>query len=203
MTIQNVIFDFGNVLFRWDPKIVYRTIFDTEKEVEWFLDNICTPYAWNLQADAGRPLDVITQELVDEYPHYEQEIRAFYDRWEEMLVGEVVGSFDILKDLHAKNIPLYGLTNWSAELFPVAQCRFPDALSVFNDVVVSGAEKVAKPDPKIYEILLERNNLDPKTCLFIDDRLDNIETGEALGIKGHHFKGVETLRENLVHLGLL
>ena len=197
MTIKNVIFDFGNVLFRWDPKVLYRKIFDDEQEIDYFLENICTPHIWNLQADAGCSLAVITKELVAEYPHYKMQIEAFYDRWEEMLTGEVDGSVDILRELHDKNIPLYGLTNWSAELFPVAQRRF-DCLGLFNDIVVSGSEKTAKPEADIYHILLKRNNLDPKTCLFIDDRQDNIDTGESLHIKGHLFTDAPSLRADLV-----
>lgn len=202
MTIQNIIFDFGGVLFDWDPRNLYREIFDDEQEMEYFLENICTTHVWNLQADAGRLTGDITRELIEEHPKYASQIEIFYERWEEMFSGHIHGTVDIMEALYQKNIPLYGLTNWPAEKRYYLHKSLP-RLKQFKDIVVSGLEKVTKPAPAIYKILLDRNELDPKTCLFIDDRLENIEAAQEFGIHGHHFTSPEKLKADLQTRALL
>ena len=190
--IKNIIFDLGGVLIGWDPKEVFRTIFETEEEVDWFLNNICT-MDWNEQQDAGRPLQEATDFLVNKFPDHKDHIEAYYGRWEEMLTGAIQGTVDILENIIAdKRFKVLALTNWSAETFPIAQARY-DFLSWFDGIVVSGAEKCRKPADKFYKILLNRYNIKAEECLFIDDNKRNILAAEKLGFKTILFKSSEQM----------
>ena len=201
-TIETIIWDLGNVLIKWDPKQLYRTIFDTEEEVNWFLENICT-HDWNEQQDAGRTWAEGTQLLIDQYPEHEEAILAYWKRWPETLVGRISGSEQILRTLKSQNTHrLYALTNWSAETFPVAQKRY-DFLQLFEGILVSGEEKLKKPDPKIYQLLLDRYSIDPATALFIDDSEKNILGAQALGIHTIHFKYPQQLKRELEGYGVM
>ena len=158
--ITTIIFDLGGVLIDWNPRYVYRHIFDTEEKIDWFFENICTN-EWNENQDAGRSLQEATEELVAKYPEYEKEVRAYYDRWEEMLGGPINETVEILRSLKdAEKYNMYALTNWSAETFPVALERY-DFLQWFDGIVMSGEEKTRKPFADIYQILLTRFNVDP------------------------------------------
>jgi len=194
--IKNIIFDLGGVLIDWNPKYVYRTIFKTEEEVNWFLENI-TVMDWNVQQDAGRDLDQGTALLVEKFPKWENEIKAYYGRWTEMLGGPIDGSVRILKELlDKKNHRILALTNWSHQTYPIAQKRY-DFLSWFEGVVVSGEEKCIKPDPKIYNIILERYTLNANECLFIDDNQNNVDAAIACGMESVLFESPEKLRREL------
>ncbi len=194
--IDTIIFDLGGVLIDWDPRHVYKKIFSSEEEMEYFFSHICT-HEWNITQDAGRPLQEGTELLVKQHPEYEAEIRAFYGRWEEMLGGPVEESVSILKRLKEINSrPLYALTNWSAETFPVALKRY-DFLHWFDGIVVSGEEKTRKPFPEIYQILISRYDITPENALFIDDNLDNVEAAKSHGIHGIHFTTADALRKDL------
>ena len=192
-TIDTIIFDLGGVLIDWNPKYVYRNVFDGDEEkVDWFLNNICTS-EWNVAHDAGRSLKEGTDLLVNQYPEYEPWIRMYYNRWPDMLGGPISESVDILQQLkQSKAYNLYALTNWSAETFPVALERF-DFLGYFKGIVVSGAEKTRKPFQKIYEITLARYNITPEKAVFIDDNLDNVQAAKELGINGVHYKNATQL----------
>ncbi len=196
-TIDTFIFDLGGVLIDWNPKYVYRDVFDGDEEkVDWFLNNICTS-EWNVAHDAGRPLKEGTELLVRQFPEYESLIRMYYDRWPDMLGGPISDSVAILQQLKQTNAyNLYALTNWSAETFPVALDRF-DFLAHFEGIVVSGAEKTRKPFQKIYEITLTRYNITPEKAVFIDDNFDNVQVAKKLGINGVHFKSAAQLRNDL------
>jgi len=196
-TIDTIIFDLGGVLVDWNPKYVYRDVFDGDEEkVDWFLNNICTS-EWNVAHDEGRPLKEGTELLVNQFPEYESLIRLYYDRWPDMLGGPIPDSVDILQQLKQTNAyNLYALTNWSAETFPVALDRF-DFLTQFEGIVVSGAEKTRKPFQKIYDITLDRYNISPEKAIFIDDNFDNVKAAEELGINGIHFKSAAQLRNDL------
>lgn len=197
--IETIIFDLGGVLIDWDPRYVYRTIFDTEEEITSFLENICR-YEWNVLQDAGRPLAEATEILVAEHPEWEKEIRAYYGRWPEMLGGVVEETVEILEALKASGrYRLLALTNWSGETFPIAHARY-DFFRHFEGVVVSGVEKVIKPDPQIYRILLDRYGVNPDTSVFIDDSLKNVKGAENVGIHGIHFQSPMQLREDLADL---
>jgi len=195
-TIDTIIFDLGGVLIDWNPRYVYRTIFDTEEKIDWFFENICTN-EWNENQDAGHPLDKATEELVAKHSEWEKEIRAYYDRWVEMLGGSIQETVELLKVLKEKDhLRLFALTNWSHETFPVALERF-DFLDWFDGIVVSGEEKTRKPFPEFYQTLLQRHNINPSKAIFIDDNLRNVQGAEAVGINGIHFLNPQQLKEEL------
>ena len=195
-TIEAIVFDLGGVLIDWNPRYVYRTIFDSEEKIDWFFDNICTN-DWNEKQDAGYSLSAATEELVARHPEWEAEIRAYYDRWIEMLGGPMHETVNILRDLkQQEHLSLYALTNWSHETFPVALERF-EFLQWFDGIVVSGEEKTRKPFPEFYQKLLERYNIDPATAIFIDDNLRNVKAAEDAGIHGIHFLNAKQLSEDL------
>ena len=198
MKINTIIFDLGGVLIDWDPKRLYRKIFKTEEEVESFLENIAK-YEWNVEQDAGRSLTDGTEWLVEKHPEWEKEIRAYYGRWEEMLGGAVMGTVEILESLKYGGYRILALTNWSGETFPIALNRY-EFFKHMEGIVVSGDEKVAKPNPKIYQILLDRYQVNPSEAVFIDDSLKNVKGAQDLGIHGIHFKSPMQLREDLADI---
>jgi 2-haloacid dehalogenase len=194
--ITTIIFDLGGVLIDWNPRYVYRQIFDSEEKIDWFFENICT-HEWNEHQDAGRSLQEATEELVAKFPEHENEIRAYYGRWEEMLGGPIHETVEILQSLKATNkYKIYALTNWSAETFPVALQRY-EFLNWFDGIVMSGEEKTRKPFVEIYKRLLDRFKVDPSEVIFIDDSLRNVMGAEAAGIEGIHFHSPQQLKEEL------
>jgi 2-haloacid dehalogenase len=199
--VDTVVFDVGNVLIRWDPRFLYRQLFAEEAAMERFLAEICTE-AWNLEQDRGRDWPEATAELVARHPDQADLIRAYSDRWHDMVPGEVEGTVALLEALRDRGVPLYAITNFSRAKFAEAQARFP-VLRGFRDVVVSAHERLLKPDPAIYRVLLDRNGLEAGRCLFIDDSEKNVRGAEAVGMRAHHFRDAEGLRAELVALGLL
>lgn len=201
MAINTIIFDLGGVLIDWNPEYVFREVIPDEEKRRFFFENICT-HDWNVEQDAGRPLSEATELLVNEYPEWESEIRAYYDRWEEMLGGPIHETVDLLRELRERaEHRLLALTNWSGETFPVALSKY-DFLHWFEGIVVSGDEKTRKPFADIYEILLDRYEVTPEEAVFIDDSLKNVEGAEAVGINGIHFQSVVHLRETLQEWGV-
>jgi 2-haloacid dehalogenase len=200
--INTIIFDLGAVLIDWNPHYVYRTIFDDEQEMKNFLATVCTP-DWNEEQDAGRSLHEGTELLISQFPEHEANIRAFYGRWVEMLGEPFHDTVEVFKQLkESKKYKIYALTNWSAETFPFAVARF-DFLNWFDGVVVSGTEKMRKPAPEFYQVLLDRYNVKPEDALFIDDNYRNVLAAEKEGIKSIHFKSAEELATELKELGIL
>lgn len=198
--ISTIVFDLGGVLIDWNQKHLYRKIFKTDEEIDWFIANICTP-AWNHLLDAGKPFEEGVKELVAQHPKYESEINAYWKRWTEMLGGPMEPTVEILDDLATRDLRLLALTNWSAETFPhVSHYPF---FNHFEGVLVSGEEKLAKPDPAIFHLLAERYDLNPEECLFIDDNGDNIQTAKAIGFQTVHFKNAEDLSVRLHEFGIL
>ncbi len=200
MVVDTVVWDVGNVLIRWDPRFLYRRLFATEAEMERFLAEICTD-AWNVEQDRGRPWAEAIAERVALFPGHEAMIRAYSEGWHDMVPGAIEGTPAILDSLHAAGVPLYAITNFSAEKFVEAQARFA-FLRGFRDVVVSAHERLLKPDPAIYRVLLERNGLEAARCLFIDDSEKNVRGAEAVGMRAHHFRDAPTLAAELARLGL-
>lgn len=198
---MNIVFDIGNVLLHWDPRALYRTIFATEAEVEWFLGNVCT-HEWNLEQDRGRSFEDAIAEAKARHPDHGEAIEAYHLRWHETLIHAIQGTVDILDELNAQGTPLYAITNWHQDKFRETKLRYP-FLEVFRDIVVSGDEKLIKPDPAIYRLLLDRNELEASRCLFIDDSPKNVAGAEAVGMKAHHFTSPENLRRHLQNLGVL
>ena len=195
-SIDTIIFDLGGVLIDWNPRYVYRKIFKTEEDVEWFLENVTTS-EWNENQDAGYPLHKATEELVAKHPEWEPEIKAYYGRWLEMLGDQNHDTVEILQQLRQTGkYKLYALTNWSAETFPHALERF-EFFKLFEGVVVSGEEKMRKPSAEFYKIIIDRYHLDPSTTIFIDDSLRNVKGAEAVGIKGLLFQSPGKLKMDL------
>jgi 2-haloacid dehalogenase len=199
--VDTVIFDLGNVLIGWDPRRLYRQLFDDEREMEWFLREVCSS-AWNEQQDAGRPWAEATAQLSAKFPDYAPLIHAYRHRWEETLLGAMEDSVALLAALKERGVRLLALTNWSQETFPIARKLFP-FLQWFEGIVVSGEEKLIKPDPRIYRRLLERYAVAPSTALYIDDSARNVEAAEALGMQGWWFRDADGLRQRLIELKLL
>lgn len=184
--IRAVVFDLGGVLVDWDPRYLYRRLFDSEEEMEYFLTHVCSP-EWNIRQDAGRPLEEATRMLVDRHPEYEEAIRAFYGRWSEMLAGDIPGTVRLLEDLASRGTHrLLALTNWSHETFHFAEERF-GWLAHFEGVIVSGREKRIKPEPELFELLISRYRLRPEQSLFIDDNAANVTAAQHLGFQAVRF----------------
>ena len=195
--IKNVIFDLGGVLIDWNPEYVYLEVFNGDREkMKWFFDEICT-MDWNENQDAGYPLEKATEERVKLFPEYEEWIRIYYGRWEEMLGNQIDGTVTILKQLiDNPNYKVVALTNWSAETFPIALERF-DFLHWFEGIVVSGTEKMRKPFNEIYELTLNRFNIEASKSLFIDDNARNIEAAKKMGINTIRFNNPTQLKSEL------
>jgi 2-haloacid dehalogenase len=202
MKIDAIIFDLGGVLIDWNPSYVFDKMFEDEEQKKHFFENICTS-DWNEKQDAGRSLKEATEELVTKHPEWKAYIEAYYGRWEEMLGGPIHGTVEILKQLkEQEKYKLYALTNWSAELFPIALERY-DFLHWFDGRVVSGEEKMRKPFPEFYQLLLDRFGLNVEEILFIDDNTRNAKAAEAMGLKTIIFKSPFQLKEELAKLGIL
>jgi 2-haloacid dehalogenase len=198
-SINTIVFDLGGVLIDWNPRYLYRKIFDDEEKVSWFLNNICTS-EWNEKQDRGRPFGEATEMLLERYPDWETLIRAWYDRWHETISGPIPGTVDVLRRLKNQGSHrLLALTNWSAETFPWTLAHF-EFLHWFEGIVVSGTEQVCKPDPRIYNILLERYALTPEQSLFIDDNLANVTVARSVGLQVHHFQSAADLSQALTEM---
>ncbi|EAQ00307.1 Haloacid dehalogenase-like hydrolase [Janibacter sp. HTCC2649] len=203
LPVDAVVFDLGNVLIRWDPTPAVAAAVGAERAHAFLTNEAFDFTAWNAANDAGRSFEEAEREAVSAHPHLEQEIRGYRTHFGASLVEEIAGTVEILRELHAADIPVLALTNWAAETFPVALDRF-DFLDLFEDIIVSGEEGVAKPDPEIFEILEERmshlGGLDD--CIFIDDSLANVEAAQEAGLDAIHFTDPENLRQDLVVRGL-
>lgn len=195
-----VVFDIGNVLIEWDPRFLYRTIFADEAEMEWFLGHVCTS-AWNLEQDRGRAFGDAVAERIALFPEHEQAIRAFDERWLETISGPIAGSVDLLSRIRENGIPDYAITNFSHEKFAIAKSHFP-FLASFRGTIVSGEEKLLKPEPAIYRLLLDRFGLAAADCVFIDDSPANVDGARAVGMQAIHFVGPDSLVADLRRLGL-
>jgi 2-haloacid dehalogenase len=200
--IDAILLDLGGVLIDWNPRYLYRPHFGADLEaMEDFLTRVCAP-EWNLQMDAGKPFAEAVAERQREFPEHAALIALWQDGWAQMLRDAIPETVQILAELRARGHRLFALTNWSAETFPMAQGRFP-FLQWFEDIVVSGEVKLAKPDPRIYRLALERNRLRAETTLFVDDAMHNVQAARALGLPAIHFQSPQTLRAELAQHGLL
>lgn len=194
--INTIIFDLGGVLIDWNPDYLYKKIFNEEADIRHFYANICTS-DWNEEQDGGRSLQAATDTLVEQYPEHEENIRAYYGRWQEMLKGPIHETVDLLKKIKdGGKYKLYALTNWSGETFPIALERF-DFLHWFDGIVVSGIEKNRKPFPEFYRLLLDRYSVKPENALFIDDNLRNVEAARKMGIESIRFTSADELKADL------
>ncbi|HEY5213642.1 MAG TPA: HAD family phosphatase [Acidobacteriaceae bacterium] len=203
MAIRSVaVFDLGGVLIDWNPRYLYRKLFDgDEKAIEHFLATVCTP-SWNAQQDAGRTFADACASLRSVHPRQAGLIDAWFERYDEMLAGPVLGSVDVFRELRAHGIPLYALSNWSVETFPVALKRF-DFLQWFRGVLLSGQVGLLKPDPSFFQLFLETFAIDPAHAVYIDDLKPNVEAAAAFGMHGILFTDPAALRVELVSVGLI
>lgn len=197
-----VVFDLGGVLIDWNPRYLYRKLFNGDvAAMEMFLTEICSP-DWNERQDAGRSFAEAEDELVRLHPGKERLIRAWHARFDEMIAGPHAETAAVLEELKDRGTPLYALTNWSAETFAPQLGRFP-FLGHFRGILVSGEEGVVKPDPRIFRLLLERFGFRAEDAVFIDDNPANARAAADLGIHGIHFRSASELRRELGALGLL
>ncbi|OWV82501.1 HAD family hydrolase [Rhizobium sp. R634] len=197
----SVVFDIGGVLIDWNPRYLYRKLLPDEESVEAFLRDVCSN-EWNQQFDAGHIFSEGIAALAAKHPEKADLISAFWERWQEMLGGEVPGTADILRRLKRENVPVHAISNWSAETFPIATKLYP-FLHLFDVLVVSGREKMIKPGEEIFQHFLERSGLGAKDCIFIDDNAANVAAANELGFHTVHFSTAEDLERRLVALGLL
>lgn len=198
---STVVFDLGGVLVDWDPRYLYRRLLPDEAAVERFLAQVCTA-EWNAAQDAGRPWSEAVAEATARFPDHADLIAAYDERWPETLGGEIAGSVAVLRDVRERGVRLYALTNWSDEKFDLTFPQF-EWLSWFDGIVVSGRERVVKPDPRIFAILLDRYRLDPSSTVYIDDVEANVAQARRARMTGLLFTGPERLRADLLGLGLL
>lgn len=199
--IKNVIFDVGRVLFQWDLRHLFAKLIDDGDELDWFLANV-VPAQWHFEHDAGRSIADMVPERIALFPQYEHLIRAYSTRFNESIPGPVDGSLEIVQQLAAHNVPLFAITNFGDEFWDGFRPTQP-IFDHFNDIVVSGREKLAKPDLAIYNLALSRFDIVAEESLFIDDMPVNIEAAQKLGIKGHLFRDADYLRRELTALKLL
>jgi 2-haloacid dehalogenase len=186
--IKSVIFDFGNVLIDWNPAYLFLPYFNgDEDKCRFFTEHVCNR-EWFTRMDSGESMDVCVADLQKQFPEYAEPIAMFRDRWFEMCHGELPGMLDIILDLKAKGVGVYGLTNWPAETFEEARRRFKTIGNIDN-YVVSSYVRLAKPSPDIYKLLLSKYNLIPQECVFIDDRKDNVNAAISLGMSGIVYPG--------------
>jgi len=202
MTKRSIaVFDLGGVLVDWDPRYLYRKLFDGQAEaMEDFLATVCTQ-SWNEQQDAGRPFADASASLKLVHPDKAQLIDAWFQRYDEMLAGPILGMVEIIANLNSRGVPLYALSNWSAETFPAALKRF-EFLKWFRGVMLSAEVKLLKPDPRIFKLFLGTFAIDPALAVYIDDRGPNVEAAMAFGMHGILFTDAAALRTELIGLGL-
>lgn len=197
-----VIFDVGGVLFQWSPRFLYERLIEDDRALDAFLANVLTR-DWHFQHDCGRPFVETSAELIALFPEHADLIRVWQERFNETIPGPVPGTVEIVEELDAAGVPLFCITNFSGEFWPPFAATRPDVFDRFRDIIVSGDEKLIKPDPAIYTLALKRFGLAPGEAVFIDDVPVNAEAATEAGIQGIHFTGAESLRADLVRLGLL
>ena len=194
MTIENIIFDFGGVLVDWNPRYLFREYFRSENEMENFLSTVCTN-DWNLEQDRGRSLADGTRLLQAKFPEYHSLIALYYSKWELTLKSDIPDTVSLLYRLKEK-CNIFGLTNWSNETIPIAYRRFP-FFKEFDGIVVSGDEKIVKPDKRIYQLLLDRYKLNAENSVFIDDNVSNVKAAEEMGMIAIQYENSSQLEARL------
>jgi 2-haloacid dehalogenase len=199
--ITTAVFDVGKVLFEWDLRHLFAKLIEDEQELEYFVTQVVTP-EWHFQHDAGRSLADMVAERTAEFPQYAVLIGAYATRFNETIPGPVEGSLEIVSDLTERGVPLFAITNFGAEFWDIFRPTQP-IFDHFGDIIVSGVEKMVKPDPAIYALALDRFGLLPGEAIFIDDNYDNVVSARANGFVAHHFKDAAALRYQLVKYGLL
>jgi 2-haloacid dehalogenase len=198
--IDAVVFDLGGVLIDWDPRYVYRPLFDDPADMEEFLGSVCTP-DWHRDHDLGADITQSCEQLALRYPEHRDMIMVWAERGEQMAAGQFDDAVQVLGDVKATGVRCYALSNMEPDAFRARRARFP-FMNWFDAHVISGLEGVAKPDRRIFEILLHRHGLRPRACVFIDDQARNVDAARELGLRGLHFSSAARLRKDLSGLGL-
>ncbi len=191
--VRAVVFDVGNVLYDWSPRFLYKKLIDDARALDWFLNHVVT-HDWHFQHDAGRDFAETSAERIAQFPEQADLIRLFAPRFNETIRAAIPGSLDVVRALDNAGVPLFGITNFSHEFFPPFRAQHTEIFDRFRDIVVSGVERLVKPDAAIYALALERFGLQPYEALFVDDRADNVAAAQANGFVGHHFVDAATLR---------
>ena len=202
MAVHAVVFDVGNVLFRWNPRSLYERLIPDPRALDSFMRDVLT-MEWHAQHDAGREFADTSAELIARFPEHRALILAWGERFDDTITGPVEGMLELVRDLDDAGIPLYGITNFSHEFFPPFRAKHAEIFDRFRDIVVSGDERLIKPDPAIYQLALTRFGLAPGEAVFIDDSLPNAESASQNGFVGHHFLDVAGVRQALAGLKLL
>lgn len=200
-TIDTIVFDLGGVLIDWNPRHLYSRFFDRKEDMEWFLTHVCHG-DWNMEHDAGKPFAEGIAEKVAEFPQYEKAIRAYFDQWIEMICGPMTETVSLLEALKSQGYRLFALTNWSAETFPLVRHEYA-LFDHFDSIVVSGDEGLAKPDPRFFQLLMERHRVVPEASVFIDDNQHNVDAAKKLGFHTVWFKTAADLQLRLQELHVL
>lgn len=200
--VRAVIFDIGNVLFHWHPRFLYERLIGDDRALEAFLDEVVT-VEWHFQHDAGRDFADTSAELTARYPQHAELIAAWGPRFNDSVGGPVAGMHALVEELDSAGVPLFAITNFSHEFWPPFRAQWPDLFDRFRDVVVSGDEKLVKPDPAIYRLALARFGLESHEAVFIDDNAANVTGAEALGIRSVLFSDADDTRRELVDAGIL
>lgn len=198
----SVIFDVGHVLYDWDPRFLYERLFDDEQALDAFLRDVATR-EWHFQHDAGRPFAETSAELIARHPDDAEMIALWGPRFSEQIPGPMPDMIAMVEELDAAGVPLFAITNFSGEFFAPFRQREALVFDRFRDIVVSGDEKLVKPDAAIFQLALKRFGLRPDEALFVDDNVANVAGAEAVGIRAHHFRDAATLRRELADTGLL
>lgn len=200
--MKAVVFDVGNVLFHWDPRFLYKRLIADDQALEAFLRDVIT-HDWHFQHDAGRSFAETSAELTERFPEHAELIAAWGPRFNESIGGPVVGMTEIVEELDAAGVPLYAITNFSGEFWPPFRDTQHALFARFRDIVVSGDERLLKPDPAIYALALRRFGLGAGEAVFIDDNVANVEAANAAGLRAFRFIDAGQFRAELVQLGLL
>jgi len=200
--IKNIILDFGNVLVDWNPHYLYDDVFGSKRKADWFLNNVCTA-EWNAKMDAGASFRREVVMLQRRYPHWAAEIELYDTGWWRMMRNTIPGMHALVSELKEAGYAVYGLSNWNDKKFRhYVQSSYP-VFGLLDGMVISGEEKVIKPDERIYHVLLERYGLKAEECLFVDDNKDNIEAALKLGFKAVLFESADALRRELAALSII
>lgn len=201
MTVDAVVFDVGNVLYRWEPRSLYERLIDNDRALDAFMADVVS-MEWHHQHDMGRDFADTSAELGAIYPEHRDLIALWESRFNDSLT-DMEGMRSIVERLDARGVPLFGITNFSHEFWPPFRAREADLFDRFADIVVSGDEKMAKPDPAIYQLAFQRFGYSAERLIFVDDRLDNIQAAQAQGMATHHFLSATALEAELAAIGLL
>ncbi|MFA6116211.1 MAG: HAD family phosphatase [Sphingomonas sp.] len=197
-----VVFDVGNVLYDWNPRFLYERLIEDDRALDAFLRDVATK-EWHFQHDEGRPFAETSAELSAEHPEHAEMIALWGPRFSETIPGMIPGMADLVAEIDSAGVPLYAITNFSGEFWKPFRDREAAIFDRFRDVVVSGDERLVKPDPAIYHLALDRFGLQPGEAVFIDDREDNVAAANGVGMNGLVFTDAEALRADLVRLGVL